>query len=81
MREPMNQFRAAEIYETQRFHEMPILADALEDAGCDDPDILSHCREPGAHARGCWVLDLLLGGDEFGINLPRSQHLDYAGQT
>ena len=38
-----------------------ILADALEDAGCDNADILNHCRGPGPHVRGCWVLDLLLG--------------------
>lgn len=39
-----------------------VLADALEEAGCDDPAMLSHLREPGAiHVRGCWVIDLLLG--------------------
>ena len=38
---------------------MPILADALQDAGCDNEDILSHCRGEGPHVRGCWVLDLL----------------------
>jgi hypothetical protein len=43
------------------FERMPILGDALEDAGCGDADILRHCREPGEHVRGCWVLDLLLG--------------------
>jgi hypothetical protein len=37
------------------------LADALEEAGCTNPDILNHCRRPGEHVRGCWVLDLLLG--------------------
>jgi hypothetical protein len=37
------------------------LADALEDAGCTDADILSHLRSPGPHVRGCWALDLLLG--------------------
>jgi hypothetical protein len=37
------------------------LADALEDVGCDNADILNHCRQPGVHVRGCWVLDLLLG--------------------
>src|SRR5690348_13775198 len=36
-------------------------ADALEDAGCTDPRILDHCRQPGEHVRGCWVVDLLLG--------------------
>ena len=44
-----------------QYHNMPILADALEDAGCDNPDILTHCRNALFHARGCWVLDLLLG--------------------
>jgi hypothetical protein len=44
-----------------RFSEMPILADALIDAGCPDESILSHLRGPGPHVRGCWVLDLLLG--------------------
>jgi hypothetical protein len=43
------------------FDRMPILADALEDAGCDNTDILDHCRKPGEHVRGCWVVDLLLG--------------------
>jgi hypothetical protein len=37
------------------------LADALEEAGCDNEELLSHCREPGEHVRGCWALDLLLG--------------------
>ena len=49
------------IYEERAFERMPILADALQDAGCDHPDILAHCREPGVHDRGCWVVDLLLG--------------------
>jgi hypothetical protein len=49
------------IYDERRFADLPILADALEDAGCTDPAILSHCREPGEHVRGCWVVDLLLG--------------------
>jgi hypothetical protein len=49
------------IYEDRVFDHMPILADALEDAGCQDVDILSHCRQQAPHVRGCWVLDLLLG--------------------
>jgi hypothetical protein len=52
---------AQAIYDERAFDRMPILADALEDAGCDDADILRHCREPGEHVRGCWVIDLLLG--------------------
>src|SRR5262245_4523174 len=52
---------AQAIYEEGRFSDMPVLADALEEAGCDDAEFLSHCREPGEHVRGCWVIDLLLG--------------------
>lgn len=40
---------------------LAILADALEEAGCTDEAILSHCRGQGPHVRGCWVVDLLLG--------------------
>lgn len=49
------------IYDEQRFSDCPILADALEQAGCDDADIQSHCRGKGPHVRGCWVVDLILG--------------------
>ena len=49
------------IYDESRFEDMPILADALEDAGCHEEQILAHCRGPGPHVRGCWVIDLLLG--------------------
>jgi hypothetical protein len=52
---------ASKMYEERDFAAMPILADALEEAGCDNTDILAHCREPGVHVRGCWVVDLLLG--------------------
>jgi hypothetical protein len=48
------------IYEERAFDRMPILADALMDAGCDNDDILDHCRGSGPHVRGCWVVDLLL---------------------
>lgn len=47
------------IYDARRFDDLPILADALEEAGCTDPTVLAHCREPGLHIRGCWVLDLV----------------------
>ncbi len=40
---------------------LAVLADALQDAGCDNADILNHCRQPGEHVRGCWVVDALLG--------------------
>jgi hypothetical protein len=52
---------ATGIYEERAFDRMPILADALQDAGCDNEDILNHCRHPGEHARGCWCVDLVLG--------------------
>ncbi len=52
---------ASQMYESRDFSAMPILADALQDAGCADENILSHCREEGPHVRGCWVVDLVLG--------------------
>jgi hypothetical protein len=52
---------ALAIYEDRAYERLPILADALEEAGCDDTDILSHLRSPGPHARGCWPVDALLG--------------------
>ena len=51
------------IEEEKAFHLLPVLADALEDADCTDADILEHCRGPGPHVRGCWVVDLILGRD------------------
>ncbi len=52
---------AKQMYESRDFGAMPILADALQDAGCDNEDILNHCRTEGVHIRGCWVVDLVLG--------------------
>ena len=52
---------ARQMYESRDFSAMPILADALQDAGCDHNDVLAHCRGPGQHTRGCWVVDCLLG--------------------
>jgi hypothetical protein len=52
---------AQAIYDGRAFDRLPLLADALEEAGCTDADILGHCRGGGEHVRGCWVVDLLLG--------------------
>jgi hypothetical protein len=53
---------ACGMYDSRDFSVMPILADALQDAGCDNDDILTHCRDTNAvHVRGCWVVDLVLG--------------------
>jgi hypothetical protein len=60
-RTPTTRAIAKGIYDDRAFDRLPVLADALEDAGGDSTDILSHCRQPGPHVRGCWVVDLLLG--------------------
>jgi len=52
---------AQQMYDTGDFRELPILGDALEDAGCTDSHLLAHCRSVGEHVRGCWALDLLIG--------------------
>ncbi len=52
---------AQAIYDQRRFQDMPILADALEEAGCTNEEVLAHCRSEGPHTRGCWLVDLLLG--------------------
>ncbi len=52
---------ARQMYESRDFSGMPILADALHDAGCDEPAILAHCRCEKPHVRGCWLVDLILG--------------------
>ena len=53
---------AKEMYDSRDFSAMPILADALQDAGCDNDDLLAHCRDANCvHVRGCWVVDLVLG--------------------
>jgi hypothetical protein len=49
------------IYDEHAFDRLPILHDALLDAGCDAEDIIAHCRSEGPHVRGCWVIDLILG--------------------
>ena len=52
---------ARRIYADRAFDLMPTLADLLQDAGCAEADVLEHCRGPGPHVRGCWVVDLVLG--------------------
>lgn len=49
------------IYAERAFGRMPLLADALEASGCTNADLIEHCRSGREHARGCWVVDLLLG--------------------
>jgi hypothetical protein len=49
------------IYDERTFDRLPMLADALEEAGCNKASILDHCRGPGPHVRGCWVVDVILG--------------------
>ncbi|QJW94717.1 hypothetical protein [Frigoriglobus tundricola] len=52
---------ARQMHESRDYSAMPVLADALQDCGCDNCDMLDHCRGPGPHVRGCWVVDLVLG--------------------
>jgi hypothetical protein len=52
---------ARQMYQSRDLSPMPILADALQDAGCGDEDVLNHCLGGGPHVRGCWVVDLVLG--------------------
>ncbi len=52
---------AQAVYHDRDFDRLPVLADALLEAGCDDEELLEHCRSEGPHARGCWAVDLLIG--------------------
>jgi hypothetical protein len=52
---------ARQMYDSRDFSDLPVMADALEEAGCSDQDILGHCRGPGPHVLGCWVVDAILG--------------------
>ncbi len=54
---------AQAVYDDRAFDRLPVLADALEEGGCRDADVLGHCRELGEHVRGCWVVDLILSKD------------------
>jgi hypothetical protein len=51
---------AQAIRDERAFDRLPILGDALEDAGCTDKEILTHCRRPGEHGCGCWLIESLL---------------------
>ncbi len=52
---------ANEAYTDRAFDRLPVLADALEAAGCEEPQLLAHCRDPSPHVRGCWALDIIMG--------------------
>jgi hypothetical protein len=52
---------AQRIYDDRAYNRLPLLADALEDAGCTNAELLAHLRGPGPHVRGCWAVDLVLG--------------------
>jgi hypothetical protein len=54
---------AQQIYDSRAFDRLPLLANALEEAGCENTEILAHCRAPGPHIRGCWAVDAVLGKD------------------
>jgi hypothetical protein len=54
---------AQQMYDVREFGAMPILADAIQDAGCTSAEVLDHCRGPGPHVRGCWVVDFVLEKD------------------
>jgi hypothetical protein len=51
---------AKSMYESRDFSMMPVLSDALQDAGCESAEMLSHCRGSRPHVRGCWVVDGVL---------------------
>jgi hypothetical protein len=61
---------ARSLYQERRFEELPVLGDALEELGCQDAAILEHCREPGPHFWGCWVVDLVLNDTSGGERRP-----------
>jgi hypothetical protein len=61
---------AEAMYAERPFDRMPLLADALEASGCASHDLIEHCRSGVGHARGCWVLDLLLTASTPGARAP-----------
>jgi hypothetical protein len=54
-------FFAGRAYDGRCFDDLPLLADVLENAGCDADELLEHLHDPGPHVLGCWALDLVLG--------------------
>lgn len=68
---------APTVYDERAFHRFPVVADALEEAGCSDNDLLDHFRDPGPHYRGCWALDLVLGRT---VSRRRLRFVDLSGQ-
>ena len=60
-RSPTAQALAQTIYHEHAFERLPVLGDALIEAGCTDEAVLRHCHSGGPHARGCWVVDAVLG--------------------
>ena len=52
---------AQTIYDWRRFDDMSKLGDVLEAAGCNEPEVLGHCRARNRHVRGCWLIDAMLG--------------------
>lgn len=65
---------ARAIRKEERWENLPILADALEDAGCTDTEILGHLRQQEMHSAGCWVIDRLLSDDEPSAAPPVPRH-------
>jgi hypothetical protein len=61
---------AGAIHAERDFDLLPVLADTLEEAGCDNQDVLSHCRGPGPHVRGCWVVDVFAGAAGGAARMP-----------
>jgi hypothetical protein len=61
---------AQTIYDERRWHDLPLLADALLDAGCADDALMQHCRHGGEHARGCFAVDVVLGHGQLGAPAP-----------
>ncbi|QVL34978.1 hypothetical protein KIH39_21590 [Telmatocola sphagniphila] len=64
-RSPVVLEQAQYCYDNRNFDNLPLLATALEEAGCDDQEIIQHCRSNRPHVKGCWVVDRILGKEAF----------------